>query len=252
MIMIGASVKARARKRSMWRVDSSAQWMSSMITTSGPCSLARSHSMATASNSWSRKDSAAGGCPVEDLIWAIPRYEIMQGTNNRSVRQAVPTQRHALSGDHLRLTITHPAIQIAQERLDHRGLAGPRIAAQDDKSAAVGDDVVQHAEELGALLDTADDHLVSPAAIRAGRAGHKHYRATDVRLFTAIAAQQGTGWPGTVAPEGAGRFAAGATRVRRRRRHHIGRSPRADAARRLLAASAHRSCWRCSARILYV
>ena len=42
MIITEASVKARARNRSRWRVDSSAQWMSSMITTSGPFSLARS------------------------------------------------------------------------------------------------------------------------------------------------------------------------------------------------------------------
>ena len=68
MIITGASVKARARKRSTWRVDSSAQWMSSMITTRGPFSLARSKSMVTVSKSCSRMVSSGsdGARPLDD------------------------------------------------------------------------------------------------------------------------------------------------------------------------------------------
>src|SRR5829696_3420205 len=192
------------------------------------------------------------GLPYAPVVRAVPRHQIVQGADHRRVRETIPTQRYALPRDDLRLAVAHPAIQVIQERLDDRRLAGTCVAAHDHEPTAVGDDVVEHVEQLGALLSAADDQFASPATVRSGRAGHKHYRATDVRLFTAIAAQQGTGWLGADTPEGAGRFAVEATRLERRRRHHIERSPRAKAASRSLAASAHRSRWRCSAMMLNV
>ena len=143
MIITGASVSARARKRSRCRVDSSAQWMSSMITTSGPSSVARSHSMVIASNNCSRIDSDPSGAsaevrqqrpecgparagPFQHLVAPVLGEQVAEGTDHRRVRQPVTAQRHALAADQLGLAVGQGPNQVGDERLDHGGLAGAR------------------------------------------------------------------------------------------------------------------------------
>jgi hypothetical protein len=68
MIITGPSVRALAKKRRRCRVDSSAQSMSSMITTSGPFALARSSNIVTASMSRSLIVSSASDGLVRDPV----------------------------------------------------------------------------------------------------------------------------------------------------------------------------------------
>ena len=144
-----------------------------MITTSGPCSLARSQSWVIASNSCSRMESPSGGPPVrsgsstpragptgagplQHLLAAVLGDQVAQGADHRRVRQAVAAQRHALAADQLGLAVGQWPEQVGGEGLDDRGLAGAGVAADDDEATAVADHLVEQGAQLGPLVGASD------------------------------------------------------------------------------------------------
>ena len=116
--------------------------------------------------------------PFEDLLAAVLSHQIPQGADNWRVRQPLTTHRHALSADQLSLAIGQWAEQFSHKRFNDGRLAGACVAANDHKSAAVVDDIVQRAAELGTLLRTPDNLVGAYGGGRSRRSNHKHYRAT--------------------------------------------------------------------------
>jgi len=115
--------------------------------------------MVTASNSWPdgvvslarcgaevgqqyAERLAAGTGPLQDLLPAVLRHKLPKGTNDRRVRQAFVTHRHALTANKLRLPISQWAEQVCDEGLDDRRLARAGVASHDHKATAVVENII--------------------------------------------------------------------------------------------------------------
>ena len=178
-------------------MDSSAQWMSSMITTSGLFSLARSISMVTASKSCSRivssfsrgavptsgsrAPSACRPAPTHSTICSRPCW--FSRSRNAPTIGAYgkpPPHGHALTPEQLGLAVGERTEQIGNERLDDRGLAGAGVTTDDHKPAAVVNDIVESLAKSSTLLRPPDDVLRPHGGGRSGRFDHEHYRATSL------------------------------------------------------------------------
>jgi hypothetical protein len=82
-----------------------------------------------------------------------------------------------LTTDHLGFAIGERTKQIGEEDLHDGGLAGPGVAAHDDETAAVIDDLIEDPAELGTLLGPAY-HVAAAYGSGRGPFHHEHYRAT--------------------------------------------------------------------------
>ena len=174
-----------------------------MITTSGLCSLARSHSWATASNSCSRMESPSGAVPgeirqqhaeggatragpVQHLLPAVLGDQVAQDADHGRVRQTLAAQRHALAADQLGLTVGQRPEQVLGEGLDDRGLAGAGVAADDHEAAAVADHLVEQGAQPSPLVGPSD-HVLGPVATRRSAcSAHRLHRAIHRYTLAAV------------------------------------------------------------------
>jgi hypothetical protein len=137
----------------------------------------------------------AGSDPFQDLLAAMLIFQIPQCANDRRVRQAFLTHRHALSPDQLGLAVGERSEQIRDERLHDRGLAGASVTADDHKPATVVDHLIESLAKLSTLFSPADDVLRPQRSGRSGRFHHEHYRATSLLTAsrTALSARPDAG-----------------------------------------------------------
>ena len=133
--------------------------------------------------------------------------------------------------------------QVGGEGVDHRGLAGPGVAAEQDEAAAVGDHLVEHAAQPGPLVG-ASDQVRGPAARRTARSDHGLHAATRPPTSRRLR-RRGAGRSGSAWAWGAGSAPGGATTTDGRR-WRAGRGGRWPPRRRSPADAARRGWGSCS------